>query len=175
MRCDVISRLSQIAVWMAAFVPLAVVAQDSGIKLDAGFFQKLEPMRMASNSRAFPEWQEITIGFRDHESVKLLFPARTIVERLTAGLPDARAHVLSISFDQIEIGLFRSTSYFSLIYNVRVTLTKRAEENSQWFFISSFRGKGRAGFLKSIEAQQQICSAIINCLNKIEQSGGFRP
>lgn len=130
---------------------------------------------MLSDSRAFPEWQEISVKLQSSEGIEIVFPAKKIVERLIAYSPDTKTRTSVISFDQIEIGLFPSTSYFSLIYNVRVTLAKHAEKDSKWFFIASFRGRREKDYLRSVEAKTQIANAIIECLHGIDQTGGFRP
>jgi hypothetical protein len=130
-------------------------------------------MGMVSNTEAYSEWQEISVNFREKEPTKFLFPARALVERITAKPPSGESRVPAIRFEQIEVKLTRSTSYFSLNYDVRVTL--KGAGDRKWSFIAGFRGKRNRDYLKSAEAQQQICSAIVEALRGIDRTGGFDP
>lgn len=167
--------LIQVSFWLACAHPVRGLAGESEVRLHADHFRELEPMGWAAKTNAIPEWQEIQLNFREKEPLKLLFPAREIATIVTGRRSAESPRVILISFDQIEVEISRSTSYFSLIYNVRVALRVRGEAEPKWYFIAGFRGKRRVGYLRSPEAQQQIAVAIVDCLTGIGRTGGFRP
>lgn len=161
--------------WLAALglcmsLSTGVMAEDE--RLDQEFFNRkiISSYNLKFSDATIEEWQKIEIAFKPDDGAvpELYFPVRYILRN---AIPST-AHHGGFEVQSMQVTLGRHTSYFRLIYGVRLTLMplEKPDQGSQkpLYGIASFVGKRSPDFLHSQEAKKAISMAIAECLSRLQ-------
>jgi len=140
-------------------------------------FQSGNPEATPAADGRIPEWEPIEVKFAHPAELKLLFPAN-LIARHFPGRGHAQRPIAG-EIAEIKVTLGRHSSYFKLVYGVRVEVRSTGSGESpyrgHWTAGSSFYGKRDKSYLLSEEFEKQVALALVDAVRKIAETGGSLP